>query len=137
VRIRLRFFIANLRQISTLLFRQQPADAEAQKYVSESPKCRKLSIVDVRWLVFFEPVDKKPAIIEIGCDHDSRAPALASSRCGNPLLEHMPTQIRVNQTGGHLCDRIAQVSVSKRRFAQPAVKRLRLEDPTPGTHYIT
>jgi hypothetical protein len=53
------------------------------------------------------------------------------------LFEHMATQIRINQTGGHLCDPIAQMSVSKRRFAQPAVKRLRLKDPTPRTHCIT
>jgi hypothetical protein len=89
VRIRLRFFTTNLRQISQFLFRSQSTAIKPQEYAGELPKCRKLSIVDVCSLVLLESVHKEPAITKIGCDDDSRASALATTRRGNTLLEHM------------------------------------------------
>jgi hypothetical protein len=129
--------MANLRQISQLLFRRQPAGIEPQEYARELLECRKLPIVDIRSLVLLESVHKEPAIAEIGCDDDSRASALAPSRRGNPLFEHMPAQIRINQTAGDLCDRITQMPVRKRRFAEPAAERLRLEDSTSEPYCTT
>jgi hypothetical protein len=129
--------MTNLRQIPQFLFRSQTTGIKPQEYAGELLKCRKLSIVDVCSLVLLESVHKEPAIAKIGCDDDSRASALTATGRGNTLFEHMSTQIRLNQTGGHLRDRITQVPVGKRRFAKPAAERLRPEDSTPGTYCIT
>ena len=129
--------MTNLRQIPQFLFRSQATGIKPQEYAGELLKCRKLSIVDVCSLVLLESVHKEPAIAKIGCDDDSRASALTTTGRGNTLFEHMPTQIRLNQTGGHLRDRVTQVPLGKRGFAKPAAERLRLEDSTSGTYCIT
>jgi hypothetical protein len=129
--------MTNLRQIAQFLFRSQPSAIKPQEYAGELLKSRKLSIVDVCSLVLLKSVYKEPAISKIGYDDDSHAPALTTTGRSNALFEHMPTQIRLNQTGGHLRDRITQMPIGKRRFAKPATERFRLEDSTPGNYCIT
>lgn len=83
-------------------------------------------LIDIFLFAFGKAIKKKPTICKFRSDDGSRPAAFSLSSNGNPLLEDIPAQIRVNKPRIHFRNSVTQGVIAHAGLSHPARK-------SPGT----
>jgi len=91
-------------------------------------KCRQFFGRDVLPLVFSKSIKKNRALVSPECHQPSKRAPLTLPRSSQPLLDHTPTQVGIDQPTVSPLDRFPQGSVCKALPACEFQKIFRLEN---------